>query len=120
MYLDQYEIATWEKTPCVKYTTSMTSKPKKVSHYWPIGIGANYFDSIEGKTGSDIISSGGGVFRVRRGVYDWVTVVLKEGGKTQPIKTITEDYPTPKTKLETRYINGHWEKYSKVKGWLRA
>ena len=31
-----------------------------------------------------------------------------------------EPIPPPKTKLETRYKDGRWQKYLKVKGWVPA
>ena len=47
-------------------------------------------------------------------------VYLPEGGKTTALRVETEPIPTPKTKLETRYRDGRWQKYLKAKGWVAA
>lgn len=47
-------------------------------------------------------------------------VQLPEGGKTHAIRVETEPIPAPRTKVETRYRDGRWQKYLKTKGWVAA
>lgn len=48
------------------------------------------------------------------GVY----VELTHGAKSIPIAIEIADYPAPKTRLKTRYEDGHWWKETKAK-WVR-
>lgn len=47
-------------------------------------------------------------------------VTLVDGGKTKPIHYREEPIPPPKTRVETRYQYGRWEKYLQGKGWVNA
>jgi len=54
--------------------------------------------------------------------YRPVAVDLIDGGKTLPVKTDRQPIPCPKVRkgTETRYLMGHWQKYTKTKGWVSA
>lgn len=113
---------------CVKYETTIYDRPEKVTHYWPIGRACNFVESnpnrfgggYEGIVGAEATSKDGGLYTWRRAAYDYVDLRLTDGGQTKPIKTTTEPVPPPKTKLETRWRYGQWEKYLKAKGWVPA
>ncbi len=47
---------------------------------------------------------------------------LKDGGRTKPAFVEETPIPCPKVRagIETRYMNGGWEKLSKRQGWVPA
>jgi len=52
--------------------------------------------------------------------YRKVEISLTDGGQTKAEFIESESIPCPKTKVETRYQSGHWQKYLKTRGWVRA
>jgi len=45
---------------------------------------------------------------------------LVNGGRTEAIKIEFVPIPPPKTRLETRWNRGRWERLTKAKGWVPA
>lgn len=66
------------------------------------------------------------VQRVSPGRYTWyggmspTTFRLERGGETIAFKNEQIPVPKPKTRVETRWNWGRWEKYLKNKGWVPA
>jgi len=104
-----------DKQLCIRWEDNKDYEPVKSVLYWPIGRvqGIAFTEDLIGKEAHSI---DGGAYKVRRAPYEWVTVVLKDGGRTLPIKVEEFPIPKPKTKMETRYLHGRWQKLLKS-GW---
>lgn len=106
------------------------SEPVLRRWYWEIWSG--------GKSAAECYALGHGLQRRRTGesngqyVYSYdpslppgasrTVFMLKDGGRTQAYRIDSEPIPAPKVRkgIETRWKDGHWQKYLKAEGWVRA
>ncbi len=120
----RFEIGHHEGWLCIVYFDNEWSNPVRVKQWWPV---CQMSEQEMKDRGFDIgkpvesRSSGSGMFYFKRTIgHGWQELQLKDGGKTLPIHTERNDIPKPKTRVETRYQDGHWEKYLKAQGWVVA
>jgi|SRR5690242_13618321 len=96
---------------CVVIDTTLSMEPVRVQNYYKVTV-----MDVRGfpPKKNDVVRYSNGIWRGNG--YD-----IGTDGK-EPFKTITEQIPPPKTKLQTRWneYNSCWEKYSKSKGWVIA
>ena len=112
------KIVKHNKVWCVRDGFTMEDKPEMVIQFWPIGRTprliklADYTDIELTKNRYD--------YTLRVKAYDFVDILLTDGGKTKAIDTVIEPVPCPKVRkgMETRWYRGRWEKYLKTKGWV--
>ena len=109
---------------CVVYQSPSYMEPDLIRLWWPVCrmTEADMKDSAL-EIGAPVTD--GGIdqpFYVDRGAGfgSLLSLPLKDGGTTKPIKSESVPIPAPKTKCETRYERGRWEKYLKAKGWVAA
>ena len=91
-------------------------KPFMIIVYYSFGVRARSHRQHVGKRVRQSLS-GGGLYHDDNGL----AFRLEHGGQTVPDKRYTEEepIPRPKTRLETKYRYGQWEKLTK-KGWKPA
>lgn len=120
----QYVIGYHDGWLCVIYSDTEWSNPIRVRHWWPsVRMSVNEMRDRGFEIGKPLEtrSVGNGSFYFSRGLgMGFEDIRLRDGGKTKPIHTEREEIPPPKTRVETRYRNGGWEKYLKSKGWVTA
>lgn len=110
---------------CVRLPIIHTFEPKVTWHYWPTTENAGEITQrFPSWIGRELLSASCGQFSIQMGdrpFSGWHTINLVDGGKTQPIHSVTEDIPPPKTKLEVRWdgYRERWEKKLKS-GWQPA
>ena len=104
---------------CIRDGWAMQDKPVRIIQYWPLEEGSR--DRFEGLIGitNIIYNRIAYSYSIRTGDHKWETFRLPDGGRTTSLKVEEEDIPPPKTRVETRYYFGHWERYLKNKGWVR-
>lgn len=100
--------------PCVKEGFTLTNEPIIIYNYWPIGIGSMYAEEFEG---AELFKSRF-QYQLRIAPYQYVDILLVDGGKTKSIFQEEVPIPKPKTRVKTRYKNGRWEKLLKARGWV--
>ena len=106
-------------TLCIKWETADYYKPIMIVDYFPImRCSRDDWHHLEGREAS---RDGRGIYAVSSPhSYDPWRFRLWEGGETTPIKREEEPIPAPKTRVETRYRYGKWDKYLKSRGWVEA
>lgn len=83
-------------------------EPFQVTRWWPLPTASG-----RAKQGDCCEYRGDGYFLV-----NGFNFRLPSGGSTQAVKTLREPVPPPKTRLEVRWKDGHWQKLSKRNGWI--
>lgn len=101
------------------------TEPTRVKQYWPVFTNGLTVDDarergIVGLTARHFSgpSWGFGVYSRVSG-HQLLTLLSPNGGKTECVKVEREPIPAPKTKLETRWYQGAWQKLTK-RGWVAA
>lgn len=105
---------------CIQASFTIFDKPERVIQHWPIGRAGRWID-FEAYDGYPVASGGCNyIYTIKIAPYDHVRLCLKNEGQTQSIDTIIEPVPCPKVRkgVETRWMNGKWEKYLKSQGWV--
>lgn len=104
---------------CVRHIDTRFDAPEQVTTFWPLlrmgrDEAAEYIgvDAYESQTPTWNYTTLG--TPIRRTFY------LPEGGQTKPLHVETTPLSAPKCRLETRWHNGQWQKYSKREGWISA
>lgn len=105
---------------CVVYSSNLWSKPTRVSHWWPVVTATAREAQEQYNAPMPVRDAGQGIFNGKNPFGQWISFHLKDGGKTQPIRTDTADVPPPKTRVETKYESGQWWRYLKASGWVRS
>jgi hypothetical protein len=107
---------------CVKSEYPKYSEPILVRVWYPICQA--YIRDCEDLLGKkvDRDSHNPGIYFYRNHLERSVRILLKDLGKTKPIAFETSPIPPPKVRknIEIRYMDGHWQKYLKSKGWVFA
>lgn len=102
-----------------------SDEPVLVSRWYPLGTedgervkSRDREHMLEGSITEGVVS----------GVYTWraangistIPMRLLNMGATVPDFTDEEPIPAPKCRVETRWMNGRWEKYLASRGWVVA
>ena len=97
-------------------------EPIQITHYWPLAK-MNHADAAE-YVGKEAISSGNPFYTYdvldMGGGFHRPKFQLAQGGETKAIAVDETPIPAPKTRCETRYYNGRWEKYLRSSGYVAA
>ena len=120
MYTERTTISKIGAVFCVAYSDTRYSEPVRVTHHWPI-LCQDLFDDAD--IGKDARSIGAGSYTAQAGsgpFTGWKDARLRDGGQTKPIRTDEAPIPRPKTRVETRYQGGRWQKLLKARGWVSA
>lgn len=105
----------------VVYETTKDSEPTLVRMWWPVQqTRGNAYNMNRPEPGDKATSSGDWWMCYREGCGSTGSVSFP--GNTQATFVETEAVPPPKVRkgIEIRWYQGHWEKYSKREGWIRA
>lgn len=109
---------------CIRDTSNHYDHPIRQQVYWPasgrayIGDVLNlYPDLANGPL--PLERRGSGRFIYRRGIIER-EIHIYGGNQTAALAVDEERIPQPKTRTETRYRAGRWEKYLKTQGWVIA
>jgi len=89
-------------------------EPIRTHAWYPIGVRARDYPR---DISEQLVSEGHGIMRCPSSGKRYR---LTNGGQTLPEFTISEPIPCPTTRVETRYVRGHWEKLLKSQGWVIA
>ena len=113
---------------CIKDSTTLSTEPLRITHYWPTGI--KTYEFIRSYWPLEEIDvheswSHNGTYRINhKGSYSHQDLYLPliNGNSTKSIKMDKEEIPCPKVRegIQTRYFFGTWQKYLKSKGWVPA
>lgn len=99
---------------CVLEAEPLWTEPTLRRTWWPVGIRTTEFVYAWGKE-----CLGRKVIEGKPGDYygdGHLKFSLKDGGSTKPMKVEQVPIPPPKTKKQTRWYNGRWQKYL-ASGW---
>jgi hypothetical protein len=91
----------------------------EIEHIW-YAIGSFRKYHIEHHIGREVTPTANGRYIFSGGMGNPVYYDLEGGGKTKSCKREVIRVPKPKTRVETRWYRGHWQKYLKSKGWVAA
>jgi len=97
----------------ITFRQSRFDKPVIDILWYPLNKRAWHLDHLIGRE----------VHRVASGIYEdssRLRYYLPQGGDTKAEFIETEAVPRPKTRVETRWQSGRWEKYLKSRGWVVA
>jgi len=98
------------------YSWYMDDKPIKVTQWWDTGLNLNLNHYLIGQE-ADLTPEGAW----RPFISGEPTRFLPEGGKQKADFIDKEEVPPPrKSKSETRWHDGGWERYNNRKGWVPA
>jgi hypothetical protein len=102
-----------EGVPHVQTTHTSWDEPVRLYHYWPLPGATGKVED-----GDRVHSSSGGmeIVQTRMGSRRFW---LPQGGDTKAALVDEEPVPPPRTRLETRWHQGSWEKKTS-KGWVVA
>lgn len=92
-------------------------KPQIDRIWWPIDRCRR--DQFERYIGQEVTAINDGIY-IMYAFGNPIRFILENGGQTKALKTEAIEIPRPKTRLETRWHQGAWQKYSKSKGWEYA
>ena len=109
-------IADYNGELCIASTDNDYFEPIKRTLYYPIGVKSRDYPQ---HIGARVQPLGNGLYTLYEG-YSPLKFRLINGGQTIPIGHLDEPIPCPTTRVETRYVRGHWEKYLKNDGWVYA
>lgn len=101
-----------------------SDKPEEIVNYYPTGLRTKDLEYQYGKTlPADLAYSSSGVYAIVDGSYypRPLRIALPQLGATKCTKQEIIPIPAPKVRkgIELRW-RGHWEKYLKAEGWVRA
>lgn len=97
------------------------SKPQLISHVWEMERWRTHGMSYAGENeavGRDATIRDGRV-SCYLGQGNWLYGELGNGGNTPAVSIDITDIPKPRTRVETRWQYGRWEKLTR-KGWIAA
>lgn len=121
---DKVRLAVIPESPrvCVCHEATMMNKPILVRTYWPTGRWVNQ-DWEDSWARRKLFQQSPSSYTLMpevpfRGMA--IPISLIDGDKTEAVKVEEESVPPPKTRVETRWWNGRWEKYLKREGWVSA
>jgi hypothetical protein len=102
---------------------SLQSTPAFRVMFWKVSHGERLGAlSPEKHDGADLHRSDSGRYVVAGPrddlIYGKIVVCVDPQAQADLIEEI--EFPCPKTRLETRYRDGAWQKYSKREGWISA
>ena len=123
-YLKYRIHATPGKAVYILGAMALDAEPILVTRWWQVGrFRASPYkpvvESVSDLDGREVQPSslGGGCFHEpQSGYYFW----LINEGQTKACRTDEEAIPPPKTKCQTRWYNGRWQKLYKRRGWVDA
>lgn len=106
---------------CAVDSYSLSDEPILVTHYWPL-TRCSEADAAQ-YVGREAYYSGEPFFEYSLAGwqgYDRPRWRLADAGATNALAVEKTPIPRPKTRCETRYHNGRWEKYLKAQGFVAA
>jgi hypothetical protein len=102
----------------IKTADTAYDKPEWIVRYYPIGAcNKSIADQYMYPIGAEMRETGTSSY-MPNVTSDSRIFELINGGATKPL--LVEAFPIekPKCKQDTRWRNGHWEKYLKTQGWV--
>jgi len=100
--------------PHVKYVTTDWTEPIRVTLWWPLPAATGRVEQ-----GAACWSDGSG-WLVSAPIWGSLRFGMPNGGQTEAVRRTEEPVPPPRTRCETRWHNGRWEKLLARKGWVAA
>jgi hypothetical protein len=100
--------------PHVRFEDVCTFEPTRMIRWWPLPSARDLVED-----GDRVEYLGNGVERIRGNwgpCLSYRDFFLPQGGDTKAARTQAVPIPPPKTKLETRWNNGRWERLT-ARGW---
>lgn len=118
--MSTFQLELFEGRLCVVETDTDYNEPFYVKWYWPTCRGATDFREYDlSQATIHKWGAGGYGYTVKiPGLGFPLDLRLPDGGQTKALKVERIPYPKPKTRVETRWRNGKWEKYLKTRGWI--
>lgn len=101
--------------PHVRCPMTLFAEPVEVVRYWPLPAATGRVDE-----GDETFYQGDGYVLVTNSRWGGRNYALPNGGQTEAVKVEEFPVPEPKTRLETRWKDGRWEKLTKRSGWVAA
>jgi len=98
------------------------AEPISIRHVWElerVRTGGYSYCRIDDAIGKPATCTDGRV-SCYLGQGNSLTGDMSQGGSTKAITIEQSPIPRPKCRVETRWHNGRWEKYTKAKGWQPA
>jgi hypothetical protein len=113
---------------CVRHTVIMGDKPEADFLYWPASETIHRQDveytipELKENDSVPLYDCSSGLYDLYRGNGSHFQIRLVNAGQTQAIlrETVSIECPKVRKGIETRFRSGHWEKYLKSEGWVRA
>ena len=108
---------------CIEDSYYLSSEPKMVTVYYPIGkfsriIDINYFEM------TPVVKTNlpGEYMLYINSTIGRISIYLSDMGKTIPIETLIKEVSCPKVRkgIEVKWKNGCWQKYLRSAGWVSA